>query len=154
MPQWKVKVEGLSDAGRFRSIAPAAAPPYSPTPYSVHGGLVRFAAAPGTNPVPSPRPPATAQRNRSANPAVQDLRPSDVAPDTFLPRLDVPFADNMQPPVRWVSTNEIPIPAANYVRLPQIASQPPARLGGVGVIPAPRTFPRWPSVVAGVASDG
>lgn len=153
MPRWRVKANNVVDRSAFRSMVPAIAPPYAPTPFSVHGGLVRLAGAPGTVPIPSPRPPGTDQRNASGNPNVQDLRPSDVAPNAFLPRLFVLYADNMQPPVRWACTNEIPIPAGNYVRLPQIASKTPARLGGVATIPAPRAFIRWPSAVPSVSSS-
>lgn len=146
MPVWRTRTEDVTDR-----LHPAAAPPYTPTPYSVHGGLMRFAGSPGTVAIPSPRPPATA--TRSKNP--MDVRGSDAgAPETFLPRIGVPFADNVQPNVRWVCTNEIPIPAANYVRLPQIGAKTPPRIGGVGVVPWPRTFTRWPSFAAAVKSDG
>jgi hypothetical protein len=165
MPTWRVKTNNAADPTAVRSMVPAAAPPYTPTPYSVHGGLVRFAAAPGTVPIAAPPSAGMSQRgwNRSAvygdaSPEEMargnlDLRPQDVTPNAWYPRLDVPFADNMTPPVRWVCTNEIPIPAGNYTRLPQIASQAPPRIGGSGVIPAPRAFTRWPSIVANVPSD-
>lgn len=153
MPIWRVKTNNVVDNGAVRSLVPASAPPYTPTPYSVHGGLVRVAGAPGTVAVPSPPPPATRQRSASGYGPVQDLRPSDCAPDAFLPRMFVPFADNMQPPVRWVCTNEIPIPAGNFTRLPQIASKTPPRIGGRGVIPTVRTYTRWPSIVPSVPSD-
>lgn len=150
MPTWRAKVLNAADPTAPRSMAPAAVPPYTPTPYSVHGGQIRLAGAPGTVAVPSPPPPATRTRAVGSNPP--DLRPSDCSPDAFLPRLFVQYPDNLHPPVRIASTNEIPIPAGNFVRLPQIASQAPARLGGTAVIPAPRAFTRWPSAVAGYPS--
>lgn len=143
MPTWRVRVEDVSDR-----LAPAAAPPNSPTPFTSKGGLVRFAAAPGTVNIPAPEPAGIPGAISTA-----DRRGGGNTPPVTRPRLDVPFADNMQPPVRWVSTNEIPIPAGNTVRLPQIASRKPARLGGRHVIPSVRAFTRWPSAVAGVPSD-
>jgi hypothetical protein len=153
MPRWVVKTQNVIDPTAPRSLAPAASPPYTPTPFSVHGGLVRFAAAPGTVAIASPRPTGVDQRSPSGYPPVQDRRGSDIAPNAFLPRLDVVYPDNMQPPVRWVSTNEVPLPAGNYVRLPMIASNTPPRIGGLGVIPAPRVFTRWPSIVPSIPSD-
>lgn len=167
MPRWRVKANNAVDPTAPRSMVPAIAPPYAPTPFSVHGGLVRLAAAPGTVPIRAPQTPGTNQRsqNRAPNwgpsgavvsaPNVgdMDLRPGDVAPNAFLPRLFIQFSDNMQPPVRWACTNELPIPAGNYVRLPQIASKTPPRIGGTGTIPAPRVFTRWPSIVPSVPSS-
>lgn len=150
MPTWRAKANNAHDPSARSSMVPAIIPPYAPTPASVHGGLIRLAAAPGTHPVPSPRPPGTDVRALNRD---KDLRPSDVAPDVFLPRLFIQFSDNLQPPVRWACTNEIPIPAGNYVRLPQIASKSPARLGGLSTIPAPRAFTRWPSAVPSVPTS-
>jgi hypothetical protein len=145
MPVWRTRTEDVT-----ARLAPAAAPPYSPTPYSVHGGLVRFAGAPGTVEELSPAPPST--HTRSMNP--RDKRPSDCSPNHWLPRMGVPFADNMTPPVPWRPPNELPIPAGNWLRLPQIASRTPPRIGGRGVVPQPRQFTRWPSFLRAIASDG
>jgi len=149
MPRWRAQCDDVTPR-----LAPAIIPPYSPTPTSVHGGDVRLAAAPGTVEIPSPRPKFAATRaTRGGTRVAQDLRPSDCSPDVFLPRLFVQFSDNMGPPVPTVSTNEVPIPAANYPRIPVVASRKPARIGGRGIIPAPRSLTRWPSAVAGVPPD-
>ena len=170
MPTWRVKTENAHDPSSRYNLAPASAPVYAPTPFSVHGGLIRLAAAPGTVTIPAPIPAGLNQRSENRTRSYQggpfsdemargdlDLRSDDVTPNAWLPRLFVQFMDNLQPvggTVMWASSNEIPIPAGNYVRLPQVASKTPPRIGGRGVIPAPRAFTRWPSITPSVVTDG
>ena len=142
--RWVVRTEDV-DA----RLMPASAPPYTPTALSTKGGLVRFVAAPGTKEIKAPAPASVGGAVRP-----EDRRGGGNSVLGWLPRMSIVFAANMQPPVRWASTNELPIPALTYVMVPQIASQAPTRLGGSNVIPAPRTFTRWASAVKSVASDG
>jgi hypothetical protein len=120
------------------------------TPAASSGGLVHVLGSLGTVPIPSPAPAALA--SDGPDPMTQTSHAG--APDSFLPRLFVPLADNMHPPMSVRSNNELPIPAVGYLRTPVGGAVRHSRLGGRGVVPWPRAIQYWPSRVAGIPAEG
>lgn len=109
------------------------------TPAGSSHGEVVVGGAPGTMLVPSPKPAGGPPFGND-----RKTQGSYVSPDVFTPDIYVPFADNMGPPMRIRSTNELPVPAIGYARAPGVSFRP-AHIGGRNVIPWPRSFQRWGS---------
>lgn len=118
----------------------AFTPTLTVTPLASSGGLAHVFGAPGTMAVPAPAPPAVP--NLGPDPKTS---PSNCAPSVIFPAIYLASPANMGPPVRRRSTNELPIPATSYLRVPRVA-MPAPHIGGRRVIPWPRVFQRWGSV--------
>jgi hypothetical protein len=103
-------------------------------------GQNRITAAPGTHPVPSPRP-AALNDSMLGGPYNQ---PSAVSPDLFLPAIHVAHPNStMHFPGRLFFHNVSPAPATHLGAVPK---QPihRARIGGRTVTKARRPFTWWP----------
>lgn len=134
----RYRVDDLPSRG-LSAFTPIAAA----TPGGSSGGLQHVYGSPGTTPIPSPAPAAIPPISMS-----DKTQPSNLAPDVFLPSIYFASARNMHPPVPVRPPNEMPMPATNWRRIPQIAMRTP-RMGGRNVIPWPRVFQRWGSVTGG-----
>ena len=133
---------------RYSMVDPGGGPPGragalmptpTTTPRASSGGLVRVFGAPGTMPVPAPRPSAIPPV--SADPRTQ---PSACAPDYMLPSVYVPSAANMHPPMCLQRINELPVPAISPYALPRIA-QRSRRMGGQNQVVQPPVVQTWPA---------
>lgn len=136
---------------RTLDVPPYGAGAFMPSParnpVASSYGLVRIDGAPGTEPVPSPRPASVPSLTRSGG--RDAAQGSAVAPDVILPAIYIPSADNMGPaadtglgmarrrlcelPVRAIDPGRLPVP---------VWQQFPA---GARPLPWPRAFIRWPS---------
>lgn len=112
-------------------------------------GLVIIDGAPGTDPVPSPRPVATPSLTARPQGSKDSAASSDVVPDWILPAIYIPRADNMGPAadpglgMARRRLNELPVRAIDPGRRPvPVFQQYPA---GARPLPWPRAFVRWPS---------
>lgn len=121
--------------------AGAFCPTLVTTPHASSGGLELVAGAPGTMPIPAPKPAALAPFG--LDPKTQG---SNVSPDVITPAVYVASPDNMHPPVPVRHHNVLPIPARGWARSPGQAFRDPSRIGGRRVVPWPRSFQRWGSV--------
>ena len=112
-------------------------------------GLVHVMGAPGTKPVPSPRPAATPSNTARPQGTVNSAAGSDVSPDVIFPAIYIPLTDNMGPAadiglgMARRRLNELPIRAVDPLRKPvPVFQKYPA---GGKQLPQPRAFVRWPS---------
>lgn len=110
------------------------------TPLASSAGLTHVFGAPGTMAIPAPAPPAVP--NLGPDPKTS---PSNCAPSVIFPAIYIASPANMRPPVAVRSTNELPVPATSYLRVPKVAMSAP-HIGGRNIIPWPRVFQRWGSV--------
>lgn len=95
-----------SNQGAFMPV-----PAISPSASS--GGLCKVYSL-MNNPVPAPGPVALPAL--SADPS-QPTQPSKVSPDVITPDQYWPGAENMHAPVAIKSTNELPVPTINPIRV-------------------------------------
>ena len=112
-------------------------------------GLVHIKGAPGTEPVPAPPPAAIPSLSAAGKGGMVSAQGSTVSPDTILPAIYVPLANNMGPAadtglgMARRRLNELPVRAVDPGRLPVPVWQKfPA---GGKQLPQPRAFVRWPS---------
>lgn len=130
--------------GAFTPIA-------STTPAASSYGLVEVYGAPGTEPVYSPSPQTVGYlpslTRRGGRNSAQD---SDCAPDVILPAIYIPSAQNMGPEadagmgMTRRRYNELPVPALDPTRIPQVAQTVPP-IGGRAAMAWPRAFQRFPN---------
>jgi hypothetical protein len=127
----------------------------STTPAASSYGLVEVYGAPGTEPVYSPSP----QHSRglpslTRQPPPDTAQDSDCAPDYILPSIYIASAANMGPTAdagfgmarrRYC---ELPVPAVDPTRLPQVAQKVPP-VGGRAAMAWPRAFQRFPNRTSG-----
>lgn len=113
------------------------------TPHASSGGLELIAGAPGTIPIPAPKPAALPLFG--LDPKTQG---SNVSPNVITPAIYIAETANMHPPVPVRHNNELPVPARGWARSPGQAFRDPSKIGGRRVVPWPRTFQRWGSVGA------
>jgi len=121
----------------------------STTPAASSYGLVEVLGAPGTMPVYSPSPQTRGylpSLTRAGAPnSAQD---SDCAPDYILPAIYVPSADNMGPTddagigMARRRLCELPVPALDPTRIPQVAQTHPP-IAGRKAMSWPRAFQRF-----------
>lgn len=135
-------------SGAFMPVLSAVVSPKASTYQSV-----RIVGQPGTQAIPSPRPAAL-----PAGPLTRGAQPSYNSPDVFFPAIYYTRIapgegppHGMGPPVRWQSTNEVPIPAAAETRVPAVAYRRP-RYGGLRQVTWPPAPQRWQNVNAGATS--
>lgn len=126
-----------------------APPPVVTPPVLSSWGLVGVFGAPGTMPVPSPKPRVTASGVRTSADGL--AMPSNVSPDVILPSIYVSSVSHMGPQDGALNVavrhhNDMPVPAVNIIRTAGVAQPAPTKLGGKAVTPWPRALPRWPSV--------
>jgi hypothetical protein len=112
-------------------------------------GLVIVEGAPGTVPVPSPRPTATPSQTARPQGTKDSAAGSDVAPDFILPAVYTASARHMGPAddvglgMARRRLNELPVRAVDPGRRPvAVWQQFPA---GARPLPWPRAFVHWPS---------
>lgn len=140
----------VDDAPRWG--AGAFAPVATRNPVASSYGLVHVSGSPGNQPVPSPPPAAIPPDSFDAR-----TQPSNTAPDVIRPSLYVASAANMGPEagagvgMTRRRLHELPVPAADPLRIPQTAMVGP-HLGGREQTPWPRAFQRWP--VRGARREG
>lgn len=108
-----------------------------------------IAGAPGTEPVPSPRPRWSGRLSSSS----QWAPPSEVAPDYFRPQLYVNDIRGLGPPVRYMpgAVQGIP-PAVGYIDGhsefgPAEVAMRGRKVGGRRSMKWPRTIIRWPDLL-------
>jgi hypothetical protein len=121
------------------------------TPGLTIGGAPAFngqniiSGAPGTIPIPSPRP-AALDDSALGGPFNQ---PSAVAPNWFLPTLYTFHANpSVHFPGKLFGDNVVPVPAVNQGRSP-LQWQHRVRLGGRTATRAVRPFTQWPTYGGG-----
>jgi len=125
-------------AGAF-AVVPAASSTAS------FNGQNIVVGSPGTEKVPSPRPPAL-NDGELGGPFNQ---PSSVAPDWFRPAIYVAKANqSLHFPGKIQSDNVLPVPALNPTRIP-VQSQYKTRVGGRTTTPSYRPFTQWPIYIPG-----
>lgn len=125
--------------GPVRNAA-AFLPQMPPTPKASSNGLVDVFGQPGTMAVAAPKPdalPETAAGWRLN-------QPSYVSPDVIFPSIYIAGTRNMQPPVRRISDNELPVPAVNPRNLAR-PSMRGRRIGTRTQIPMPANPQVWPA---------
>lgn len=120
------------------------------TPAASSYGLVEVSGAPGTEPVYSPSP-----QTRGYLPSltraggVNSAQDSECAPDYILPAIYVASADNMGPTddvgigMARRRLCELPVPALDPTRIPQVAQTHPP-IAGRATMAWPRAFQRFP----------
>lgn len=146
---------------RTSDVPPEGAGAFMPvpttTPAASSYGLVEVYGAPGTEPVPAPSPQHVGylpSLTRQAAP--NTAQSSDCAPDVILPAIYVASAVNMGPAADGIGMwrrrfCELPIPAADPTRIPNVAQKVP-RQGGRATMAWPRAFQRFPLIGSGAGS--
>lgn len=135
---------------RVLDLPPGGAGAFTPlparNPVASSYGLVHVAGAPGTQPVPSPRPAATPSLTVVGG--INSAQGSSVAPDWILPAIYVASAANMGPAgeanigMARRRRNELPVRAIDPGRQPvPVWQRYPT---GGRPLPNPRAFQRWP----------
>lgn len=109
-------------------------------------GASAITGNPGNLAMPSPRPqlPTTGSLVHSA-------QPSSNSPDQWFPSVYYNRIGNYRPAdgtVRWISTNEVPIPARALVRIPRRAMRSP-RVGGLRQVTWPPAPQAWQNISPG-----
>jgi len=134
--------------GAFTPIA-------STTPAASSYGLVEVFGAPGTEAVPAPSPQHIGYLpSLTRSGGVNSAQGSDVAPDVILPAIYVASAQNMGPEadagmgMTRRRYNELPVPALDPTRIPQVAQSAPS-IGGRFSMAWPRAFQRFPNRTSG-----
>ena len=121
-------------------------PTLTPGPSACSAGVTqsRITGYPSTLPVPS-IPPAALDDGQLGGPFNQNSR---VAPNYWTPPI---YITRPQPVVKgWASTNELPVQAPNFVRLPGSAGLR-VRVGGQTATAWPRPFVAFPTYGGGVS---
>lgn len=139
-----LRVNGARNAAEATILLP---PPIR-TPAASTAGLVPVAGAPGSLPVPSPRPSGIPQ---NLNPRLTGVQPTNVGVGFIAPRLFTTFPTA---PVSfsYTSRGELPIPALGFLRIPSRTPYRPNTLGN-RVIAWPRGQTR-PYVIGGPQGAG
>lgn len=138
---------------RVLDVPPYGAGAFMPqparNPVASSYGLVQITGAPGTDPVPSPRPVATPSQTARPQGSKDSAAGSDVSPDFIFPAIYIPWAANMGPAadtglgMARRRLNELPVRAIDPGRRPvPVWQQFPT---GARPLPWPRAFVRWPS---------
>lgn len=112
-------------------------------------GMVRISGNPGAYPVSSPKPASI-----PPGPLPRSAQPSYNAPDAIYPSQYYTTITNFGPAsdgIRYVSTNEVPLPAVRVQRLAGVAARRP-RYGGLRQITWPPAPQSWQNVNAGGTS--
>lgn len=123
-------------------------PSRAATPSGASNGECRVAGAPGTMPIPSPKPPAVPAA--AAGPNGYQTNPSYAAPDFILPSIYVSYPDGCSFPGKRVSDNVLPVPAGNWGRSAKPWNRR-SRVGGQTATAWPRpfiTFPTYAELIA------
>ena len=124
----------------------AVLPQMTVTGSAATNGVCRVTGAPGTLPVPAPRPGAIPLWG--PNPKVQ---PSACAPTVIRPSLYVATPRCGTPPVYRGGDRVSPVPAVNPRLTAATRMQRPRRIGGRTVTRAARPLVRWPVYGGGYA---
>jgi hypothetical protein len=126
-------------------------PGITPIPTASSNGVCGVIGAPGTMPVPAPRPAAIPPL--STNPHAARLQPSACAPTAIRPSIYISTPWCGIPPVYRGGNSVNPVPALkpNLVVRPGQGMKPPTRLGGRRVTRAVRPIVRWPQYGGGYA---
>ena len=113
-------------------------------------GVCGVVGAPGTMPVPAPRPAAIPPL--TTNPHGARVQPSACAPNVIRPSIYIATPWCGVPPVYRGGNVVNPVPAikSNLVAAPS-RMKPPSRLGGRKVTRAVRPIVRWPQYGGGYA---
>jgi hypothetical protein len=137
----KYTVNDVPACGAFMPVLSAVVSPKAST-----YGLVKIVGQPGTQAIQSPKPSALPD-----GPLMRSAQPSYNSPDVIYPAIYYTRITDMGPPVRWVSTNEVPIPSKNIIRKPGVAYRP-ARYGGLKQVSWPPAPQVWQNVNQGAVS--
>jgi hypothetical protein len=137
----KYTVNNVPPCGAFMPVLSAVVSPKAST-----NGLVHIVGQPGTQAIPSPKPAALPN-----GPLMRSAQPSYNSPDVFNPAIYYTRIQDMGPPVRWVSTNEVPVPAKIVILKPGVAYRP-ARFGGLRQVSWPPAPQVWQNINQGAVS--
>lgn len=130
-------------AGAFMPVLSAVVSPKASTYGMISPNIV---GNPGNRAIASPKPSAL-----PGGPLTPGAQPSNNSPDVFYPSVYYEHITGLHPAnstMRVKSTNEVPIPAKNVVRNPQVAYRRP-RFGGIRQVTWPAAPQAWQNVNTG-----
>lgn len=127
----------------------AVLPSLTRTGSGATNGVCRVIGAPGTMPVPAPRP--TAIPARSSNPHAARLAPSSNAPTVIRPSIYIATPHCGAPRVYRGADRISPVPAVRTDAVVAQRMRTAKRIGGRTVTRSVRTVIRWPQYGGGVA---
>lgn len=127
----------------------AVLPSLTRTGSGATNGVCRVYGAPGTLPVPAPRP--TAIPSRSSNPHAARLAPSSNAPTVIRPSLYIATPHCGTPRVYRGADRPDVVPAVRTTAVVATKMRTAKRIGGRTVTRSVRTVVRWPEYGGGVA---